>query len=301
MRQPPDSMCVLRDKDYIETHDGLLFNVVGYEHPSDGWVANLKYVDGRKWKSGYAAAVQFLRERFPAYVQRYIQVPHERIRCAYRSAEGLRRLRELPARNPLQELTLRLVDRLAREFALPSDAFGLTDSLLWSAGGPQSDIDLVVQGTAAARQVLLRLPALYEQDEFTFDPSVYDLPADVPEAAVARIRERRLHLGVFRGVKFSLRAVRTVNTPEDPALYKVAGLVERRATIVDVASSLYFPAVYELDTGEQLDCYAAAYEAVFCVGEPVRIRGQLETGPGDRLVVGSVHLGEYVCWQDLYV
>ena len=43
-----------KDKDFIETIEGLLFCVVGYLHPPDRYTAYLKYVpsEGGKWKRG---------------------------------------------------------------------------------------------------------------------------------------------------------------------------------------------------------------------------------------------------------
>ena len=311
----------LRDKDYIAADGGLLFNVVGYDHPPAAVYANLKYVDDshtqselpfgsrssapvgrwnrRKWRGTYRQAVDFLSQRHSNLIDDdgYVSVPSECVRQVHRSADGLRLLRDNPRRNELQQHALDLADTLSDHLGLPIDALGLTDSLLWSPGTGESDIDLVVFGCDAAQRLVDNLAGVYQTPEFVFAPERFDEPSQVPAETRATIAARRLHLGVHRGVKFSIRAVRSGWSLESNqgSPSERRGAIERVAEIASVAESLYFPATYGLTDNAKLVSYITAHEGVFRRGEQVRIRGQLlvDASGGETIVVGSE--GESVC------
>ena len=94
-------MVLVRDKDYIETAERLVFNVIGYDHPPGRATANLKYVAGVKFTGGYQAGVEYLSQFHPQYVDGWVSVPCERIRRIFRPRQGLNRLRNLRRRNRL--------------------------------------------------------------------------------------------------------------------------------------------------------------------------------------------------------
>ncbi|MEE8354473.1 MAG: hypothetical protein V3S09_01480, partial [Candidatus Bathyarchaeia archaeon] len=109
-----------RDRDFVETVEGLLFCVVGYLHPPDRVTAYLKYVPdpGGKWRrgeTGYSRAIPyyhvsqventygFLGENHPEYLHdcpvRNItvsSVPRDSIRTYYRPRERLAAIMEEP-------------------------------------------------------------------------------------------------------------------------------------------------------------------------------------------------------------
>ena len=60
-----------RDRDFLETREGLLFCVVGYVHPPERYVAYLKYTPAAtgKWARG---AVAYRRE-LPYYHVRHVR------------------------------------------------------------------------------------------------------------------------------------------------------------------------------------------------------------------------------------
>ena len=67
------------DKMYVRTVDGMLFNITGYEHPTDSYYASLKYVNGQKWTDGYRAAMEWLSRHHPEYINNYVAVPRRQI------------------------------------------------------------------------------------------------------------------------------------------------------------------------------------------------------------------------------
>ncbi len=277
------------DKDYVATADGLLFNVIGYEHAADHVVANLKYVDGQKWREGYFAALNFLRREFPCYVAESINVPRERIRETFHARDGLANLREHENPSALQKAAIDLASALSTALDIPLGRFGLTDSLLWGGEVESSDIDLVVYGQEAANRVLSRMPRIYELRRFSsLGPDNYsrDLPCD--KVITRQMCERRVHKGLFEHHRFSLRAIRSREpaTPNMP--WRKRGEVKLVSRVTGRAESLFFPAVYQIDNGPNVVTYFTEHEAYFRVGDMVEIQGELEQANTARIVVGRL-------------
>ena len=282
-----------RDKDYVRTREGLLFNVIGYQHVPGAVTANLKYVDGAKWELGYSRARGFLSEHFSHYVDGdVVRVRETHVVEWFRPRDGLRRLLERPDPNRLEATTRALVETLAGFFELPGQVWGVTDSLLWGRGGDQSDIDLVVCGDEAAARVLSRCHQLYGQRRFTRlnaqNLSRRAAAADVDAGQRDWLAERRAHKGLFDGTRFSLRAVRDEDFAPPPE-YNAIEPVSLLTRIVDNSESLFFPVVYSLETGRQLVSFDTQHEAIFRPGDLLQIQGVLERNKdGDeQLVVGG--------------
>ena len=289
----------LRDKDYIITKDDLIFNVLGYEHPPQRTMANLKYVNGEKWLSGYPAAVKLLKEKYPLYIDNrgFVSVPDTMVGKICRPKEGLIRLLAEKNPNRVQKTAVELFLKLSDFFVSSLSKFGITDSLLWGPGKSNSDIDAVVFGRDTASLVRKKLPSLFELPEFErFDPSIFKEPPGVPKADFEKICERKLNFGYFNGVKFSLRAVRNWDEiQKTKPSYEVDGLVETDAKVLDSSESLFFPSVYKIssDVAEEAACYSRSYENVFIEGDEIRVSGTLERVVGGkekkrRLVVGTL-------------
>jgi len=280
---------MLRDKDYVRTNDDLIFNVIGYEHPPGRAAANLKYVHGTKWTGGYQSAVDFLSNHHPQYVTDHISVPESSIAETYTSQAGLRQISSQSARNHLQQTAIDLAGACSKFFDVPLKQFGITDSLLWGPGATDSDIDLVVYGSAAASRVLAGLPTLFDQPEFEqHTAETFTRQTTVQNADVIRLVSRKLNKGLYRGVRFSLRAVREYNEIISCKPYKPVGPIELTARVEDHSQSLFFPATYQLDNGLDVVSFLMQYEGVFQSGDVLTVTGTLERGVRDRVVVGSL-------------
>ena len=281
---------MLRDKDYLITNDGLVFNVIGYDHAPDRATANLKYVQGSKWTAGYKSAVTFLQAQYPRYVDGLVSVPHDLVKEIHRPQEGLHRICLRTARNRLEQTAVDLAHACSEFFEIPFDRFGVTDSLLWGRGCHSSDVDLVVYGSDNAAIVLDGLSALFhcpKFERFTIDNFTRQtVPRDADAEELCR---RKINKGLYQGVRFSLRAVREYEEIAMPRLYHAAGTAEICARVVDNSESLFFPATYKLDCGVEAVSFLMRHEAVFKVGELLTVRGTLEQGETDRVVVGSLN------------
>ena len=277
----------LADKDYVSTSEGLLFNVIGYDHSRDYVTTNLKYVDGQKWRAGYFAAWEFLGRSFPTYVcDSIIVVPRERIERCFLSRDGLARLGKRSSRSPIQSAALELASALANELCVPLDRFGLTDSLLWGGENESSDIDLVVSGSASAERVLDAMRQVYSLDRFTMlGPNNFSRDPEASRVATERMCRRRLHKGLFDQHRFSLRAVRDRQFSSGETTWGRQGPIELSARITGRSESLFFPATYQVESGPEVVSFMAEHEAFFRVGDTVAIRGELEQADTARIVV----------------
>jgi uncharacterized protein len=283
---------MLRDKDYLRTNDGLLFNVIGYEHESDRASANLKYVHGTKWTSGYESALTFLSSKYPCYVDGLIRVPHSQVAEIYRPQDGLRRIFARTDRNDLEQAAVDLARACSTYFELPLVRFGVTDSLLWSRGRHGSDIDLVVYGSDSAAIVLKHIRALYQLPGFErlgVETFTRQSESTIGDAQLRELCKRKANKGLFQGVRFTLRAVRAVEEIEPSSRYQAAGPIELTERVADNSESLFFPATYKMDSGLHLVSFMMRHEGVFEAGEVLTIRGMLEQGPRDQVVVGNLH------------
>ena len=283
------------DKDYILSVDGLLFNVLGYDHPQGRTACHLRYVGGKKWTGSYHDALDFLRLNHPVYIdpgQGLISVPHDRVSESYQPDDGLRRIVGSDDRNRNEETAVTIATHLARHLQVPFDHFGVTDSLLWGHGHDDSDVDLVVYGRPAAQSILALGHALFEHADFEpFPQAAFTKPAqpELTDNEFSQLCQRKANLGYFQGRRFSLRAVRKADELPQDGQWKTVARRCCQLDITDNSESLFFPAVYQTNLGIELVSFWMLYESVFHVGETVEVSGMTETGPsGERLVVGSL-------------
>lgn len=280
----------LRDKDYVRTPEGLLLNIIGYDHPATAWLANLKYVGGRKWTDGYHAAREFLERRHPVYVERFIQVPHDRIERVYQPQTRLNELRERAPCDSgrvsrLSETTIQLADALSATLGVDPQRLGVTDSLLWGEGGADSDIDLVGYGQDAVDSYLALRDKLFQIAGFQRLPaSAFSRSAEVTASAVDWERARRVNKGRYSGERFSLRFVRDPAPPSET--WRPTEPVEMSTEIRSERESLYFPVEYPTTDGISIVSFCTRHEGVFRAGDHVHVAGVRETdGARERIVI----------------
>ncbi|MCA9217320.1 MAG: hypothetical protein KDB27_29830 [Planctomycetales bacterium] len=277
----------LQDKDYVRTRHNLLFNVTGYQHPRDGYYASLKYVDGNKWTGGYSAATEFLKSKFPEYVQDFVVVPQSLIEESFLpetrwrelerrvESSGIGTLPDLHREAFLLGTTIQAQLQLAHA----SVSLGVTDSLLWGEGHDDSDIDLVVIGKENAMRLVETVGSLYEFDGFQRpDPRLMKSPYGLEVKDWPWILSRKQHMGSFRGRLFSIRSVRERTEVDRAGKERVEqhGRQNIEFLIADNSESLYFPAVYRDPVGNELVDYTVLYEGVFRNGETVSATCQVE-------------------------
>jgi predicted nucleotidyltransferase len=176
-------MRLFRDRDYVETVEGLFFTVVGNVHPPGRVIAYLKYVPSPDGKWGrerrfrralpyYTVpmlldTISYLKQNHPQYVAFFEElgiemsaVPLSMVSRHYRPEERLQEMARGP-RDELEDAALELAEAIADEAGIPIDDLGVTGSILVKIHQPFSDIDLVVYGRESALRAREALRELY--------------------------------------------------------------------------------------------------------------------------------------------
>jgi len=290
----------LRDKTYVKLANGLLLNVTGYQHPPGFVYASLKYVDGKKWTGGYHRAKEFLRESHPDLVGDYIRVPVNRIERTFDPQARWSDLRRRQPDSPLLAEALELGQRLRTILHIPDSTsddvdseFGITDSLLWSEGHAESDIDLVVIGRTNANRLMRHADSIYQHAYFERpDPVRMTAPYGLAVDDWPRILSRKLHMGSYKGRLFSIRVI--LSESESESLSKSEPSSDDPSRIQfrvhDIEDSLIFPAIYRNATGDELVDYSVVYEGVFRISDVVECdchRETIENSSLNRFVIAD--------------
>ncbi len=288
----PHSKRKPKDRDFVQTREGMLFCLTGYLHPPDRYTAYLKYSpdpEGR-WRRGQTAyrrelayyhvstvaeTIRYLETHYPHYVSdcpvrdiRFSMVPHDHVARYYRPEERLREILANP-RDSLEEEVCALVAYLASISGLSSEHMGVTGSLLTSTHNPAfSDIDLLVYGQANAAHLRHRLgpqgtsrfhrPSAERLDRWSAQVAQRH-PLSVEEAA--HLARRRWNYGYFGPRYVSIHAIRRdeeISEGYGDRVYRGRGAAHIRTVLTDVSESLFLPAIYRVDGAEVLEGDPAA-------------------------------------------
>jgi len=171
-----------REGDFVDSTDGLLFDVKGLLHPPDRVVAYLRYYpagrgtrfrDRVRYVKVYDLAERrlLLEKRWPRYLYydemqgRELQgVPIDRIRALHLPGERLATLLHSRRKDAMEASATRLVKALSEDSGVALDCFGISGSLLVGLHRRNSDLDIIVYGAAAARRVQRTLSDLLEEN-----------------------------------------------------------------------------------------------------------------------------------------
>lgn len=268
-----------KDKDYVETKEGLFFTVIGYSHPPDAYTAYLKYrpdPEGRWERQGvryrrmmqvYSAAEvvsssKWLREHHPEYVSldrvRGIElplVPWKNIIAYYLPEVRLVEIIAEP-QDPLESKTQALVNLLSKASGVPTSGFGITGSLLLAIHNPMfSDIDILVYGRENVRKIRDAMDDLFGENQVKpYTPDEINawqlrqvknlgIPGQYRELIAWSYWQR----GWFSQTAFSIHPVRNdAEIFEDYGLelFSAIGSIEFTATILGDEDNLFVPARY---------------------------------------------------------
>ncbi|MFX0168168.1 MAG: nucleotidyltransferase domain-containing protein [Candidatus Hodarchaeota archaeon] len=268
-----------KDKDFVETKEGLLFTVVGYLHPPDAYTVYLKYrpdSEGRWERNGiryrrmmqvYSAAevqnsANWLREHYPDYVAldrvrgfELPLVPWKNLIAYYLPEVRLAEIIRNP-QDPLESKTSSLVTLLSEESGVPENRFGITGSLLLDLHNPMfSDIDLLVYGRENAHQLRNAMDDLFGENKVKpYSPeeiqgwqqrqvNTLGIPSKYSESIAWSFWQR----GRFDQTVFSISPVRTdaeIMNQYGREMYSAIETVEVTATIIESRDNLFVPARY---------------------------------------------------------
>jgi len=270
-----------REGDFIETSDGLIFDVKGVLHPPARVIAYVRYLPDRRgtreragvrYRKVYdlTARAKLLKEKWPHYLHRdpvfhrVVQaVPFNNVKRHYIPTE---RFTELLGGSELDEQERMAGDMgeiLANEAGISTMKIGVSGSTLVGLHTPESDIDLIIYGTEAAQRCHSKLGALLSTRSRGFSPhdtkdlrELYRqrrLEAAMSFEAFARHERGKFLQGKFRGKFYFVRCVKEWDELQeaygDREYYSV-GRMSLRATIVDDSESILTPCTYGVTDAE---------------------------------------------------
>ncbi len=269
-----------KDRDFVETPEGLIFCLVGYLHPPGRYAAYLKYTPASagKWARGDVAyrrelpyyhvehvrrTLDWLAAEHPRYLWtdpatglRFSHVPADAVARYYVPERRLAEIVAAPG-DPLEREARDLAMLLADAAGVPLEAFGISGSILLGLHNPAfSDIDLLVYGADRARRLraviddlagegLVPLPAERRARWRAETSARFGLDAD----AVAGLEARRWHYRLFRGRYVSLHATRAdaeIREAHGDRRYTPRGRAVAEARVTDAGEALFLPAVYRV-------------------------------------------------------
>jgi hypothetical protein len=270
-----------KDRDFVETTEGLIFCVVGYVHPPGRYAAYLKYTPAGagKWARGDVAyrrelpyyhvrhvrrTLEWLEAEHPRYLWtdpatglRFSHVPADAVARYYVPEQRLAEIVAGPA-DRLEEETRDLALLLARAAAVPLEALGVSGSVLLGLHNPDfSDIDLLVYGAESVRRLRAVVDRLGSE-------GLVPLPEERrarwrAETAfrfgldgewVAELETRRWHYRLFRGRYVSLHATRAddeIREAYGDRRYAPLGRAVVEARVTDASEAMFLPAVYRVE------------------------------------------------------
>jgi uncharacterized protein len=269
-----------KDRDFLETPEGLLFCVVGYLHPPGRSVAYLKYTpaDAGKWARGDVAyrrelpyyhvrhvrrTLTWLEAEHPRYLWtdpatglRFSHVPHDAVVRHYVPEQRLAEIVAGPA-DSLERETRDLATLLAKAAEVPLQAFGVSGSILLGLHNPAfSDIDLLIYGADHARRLREVIDSLVGEG---LVPLSDDRRAKwraetaarfgLEPGVVADLDTRRWHYRLFRGRYVSVhptRAAYEIGEAYGDRHYAPLGRAVVEARVTDASEAMFLPAVYRV-------------------------------------------------------
>lgn len=298
---------------YLETTDGLFFAVKGMEHPTDRWIAVLRYVPdpegdrrkgGRNYRRLYSFAEQekWIRKhssRYMAYDEVFHatlqSVPRSMVRRVYDPRMGLKELLEARHRTAIHEDAAAFAELLHKQADIPFSALGVTGSLLIGLHTGLSDLDFVVFGASECGRVYRALQRLLENgpgeeirrlDAHGLEKLYAQRAPDtrMEFAKFAQAEKRKVNQGMFRSRPYFLRFVK--EGPETDAVYGLCrytplGHAAIEASIAEDKDAIFTPCRYRLT-----DVRARHGDAIRDLREIVSFRGRFceQARRGERIL-----------------
>jgi len=298
---------------FLETDENYIFEVKGVLHPKNRIIAYLRYVpyeDGdRKSTRGdnyrklpYLTDREiFLREYAPQYIWfddirgRDMQaVPDESISIIYDPIDALRYLRDGNGHlNSIRKSTVELAEILVEYSGISWESIGVTGSQLVGLSNDESDIDLVIYGSKAGRNLFQAMSEIKGAENQVKSYSEETLK----QHTVFRWGKKNQHLdtlmkiekekklqGLYHSIDFFIRLVKL---PSDlkwqygDCIYKNMGISTVVCHIVDDSESIYTPSRYQVECNEindlrEIVSYRGRYGEHVMSGMNVEVCGRLE-------------------------
>jgi predicted nucleotidyltransferase len=315
--------------DFIETAQGLIFDVKGLIHPPNLVIAFIRYFPSKEGKRKrdettygkvYSLSKRYalLRKRFQQYLvydtvfdETLCEVPIDDVKKLHRPVKKLLELRGSRELDLLECKALQLAELLKEKADIPLESIGISGSILVGLHTPCSDVDPIVYGSRncmkahSALEEMFRsgdgLVKPYTQNELRtlFEFRSEDSTADLE--SFVRTESRKVMQGKFMGVDFFVRFVKDWSEIVErygDVQYRNEGYARIKAKIVEDSESIFTPCKYRIEDVaviegikvQQLD-EIASFRGRFC--EQARV-GEVVAAQGKvERVIDKKHDREY--------
>ena len=267
-----------REGDFIESRQGLIFDVKGLVHPPDRVIAFIRYypskpgerfAGSRVYEKVYSLSVRYewLREYFPEYLvydpvfdEVLCEVPVSHIIKHYMPVEVLRRLRKARSQDVLERMIVEMACLLKSSASIPWNTIGASGSIMVGLHTPNSDIDLVVYGSKNCWEVYHAIKSLSTEPSCPLKPyspedlrRLFDFRSK--DTAVSfqdfvKTESRKVLQGKFGERDYFIRFVKDFNEISErygDVQYKNCGYAKIEAAVADDSESIYTPCTYKIE------------------------------------------------------
>jgi predicted nucleotidyltransferase len=255
-----------REGDFLESVEGLIFDVKGDIHPPDRVISFVRYVpdsrgdrkkEGRSYRKIYdlKERFSFLKEKYPHYVyfdpvfQRELQgMPLTNIKNLFYPREKFKALCDSGKRGELEESAVQLAEMLH----IPQKAAGVSGSILVGLHTAHSDIDLVVYGEEHCIQAYDRLRMLRDQDV------VHQFGVDLAKKKaqfrwgstsknLVKLEQKKILHGSFQQKEYFFRFLKLERKEYNDVQYVPLHKAALKAVVTDDTDSIFTPCCYRIE------------------------------------------------------
>jgi len=266
-----------REGDFIETNEGLIFDVKGLVHPPNRIIAYLRYIEdplgdrsreSRRYRKIYSLSDResVLKSKHPHYIYydnvfgEWLQgVPDRLVAEHYKPSEKTLNLLNKQTSSEVEASAAKFVEEIHDYTGVPLRSLGISGSILVGLWTPESDIDIIVYGRRNSLSVYEGLKVLLRDRGRGFSPyNRYDLirlyefrskDTRMPFDKFCGVERRKASQGKFLGRDFFVRFILDwdeVGEKYGDRIYRSAGYARIKARIYDDSDSIFTPCVYRV-------------------------------------------------------
>jgi len=267
-----------REGDFVESFEGLIFDVKGLVHPPDRVIAYVRYIPDRTgnrrranqfYKKVYSLHERnkFLKEKYPKYLyfdpffnQLLEGVPTESI---YKHYKPEKKLREMRRRSEsligLEKDAFEFIKLLKEKSGIPWEKIGVSGSILVDLYDENSDIDVVVYGSKNCIKVYETLKLLISSGNLIrrYDEAglkkLYKFRiegAKISFEQFIKTESRKVIQGEFKGRDYFIRFVKDwheITEKYGEKTYMPIGRARIKARVVNDDEAIFTPCKYIID------------------------------------------------------
>ena len=273
-----------REGDFIETLEGLIFDVKGMVHPPDRIIAYLRYLidpRGERWKNGrkYTKVYslhereKILKKRYPQYIYydpvfgMHMQgVPRSCILIVYKPQDKIVELLRKPELDGVEAEAIELVQILKEHSGVKLKNMGISGSILVGLHTKRSDIDIIVYGKKNCISVYTALCSLmkygetpirrYSREDILRLYKFRSRDTCMPIKDFMQVERRKSIQGKFRERDFFVRFLpdwSEVNEKYGDRVYVPSGYAKIKARVLDDSEAIFTPCRYPICNVEFLE------------------------------------------------